>query len=173
MFNPASDKAVGPPPPSSGKVPIPLLLGLVLVGMAAAATSGYALGSARQPGPVALILGKPDAVTIARYGPNTPGSLGASRNPDRVMTITDTKEVAKLASDANSLPPFPKGGFACPNSDGSYYQVRFAFKNGDLRTLFVDRTGCQGVGFDEQRDYSVVWSMTDHRFLDDLDALLG
>lgn len=150
-----------------------MLLGLVLVGIAVAVISGYALGSARQPGPVALIPGEPDAVTIARYGPNTSESLGASRIPERVMTVTDAKEVAKLASDANSLPAFPKGGFSCPNSDGSYYQVRFAFATGDRRTLFVERNGCEGVGFDEQPDHSVAWSMTDHRFLDDLDALFG
>jgi hypothetical protein len=50
----------------------------------------------------------------------------------------------------------------------------FSFSNGDRRTLFAERNGCQGVGFEESSYRSsipVAWSLSDHRLLNDLDAL--
>jgi hypothetical protein len=133
----------------------------------------FVLGWLR-PVPTALLVpGTPDSVTVALYGPapSGPGGDLSSWQPEQVVMVSDGRQIAKLVSDTNSLPLFPMGNFACPNDDGSHYQVQFSFGNGDRRTLFVDRQGCQGVGFEERPNLSIAWSLTDHRLLDDLDTL--
>ncbi|MFI5091039.1 MAG: hypothetical protein ACHP7P_13365 [Terriglobales bacterium] len=137
---------------------------------------GYMIGSTRNQPRAMLIPGTPDAVKVARYGakPFGPAADATPWTPDAVVTVTDTKRVALLAADANNLPPFPTGNYSCPSSDGSHYELQFSFANGDRRTLFAERQGCEGVGFEDApygSDESIAWSMTDHRLLNDLDAL--
>jgi hypothetical protein len=141
---------------------------LVALAVVIAAVGGLIFGSLRNPQKATLALGTPDAVTIGRYGP-TAGF--PPRLPERVITETNTATVARLVTDANGLPVFPSGGRSCPFDDGSYYLVSFSFADGDRRSLHVERRGCQGVSFAERPDYSVAWSLTDPRLLNDLDAL--
>ena len=129
---------------------------------------GLFFGSLRNPPKATLVLGTPNAVTVARFGP-TAGFPPPP--PDRVVTETNSSTVSRLVIDASSLPLFPSGTINCPFDDGSYYQVRFSYADGDSRSLHVERRGCQGVGFAERPDYSVAWSATDPRLLNGLDAL--
>jgi hypothetical protein len=107
-------------------------------------------------------------VTVARYGP-TAGFPPLP--PEKVVTTTSAATVARLVRDINDLPALPQGTIGCPFDDGSYYQVQFAYTNGGSRTFHVERRGCQVVGLAELPQHSVAWSVTDPRFLNDLDAL--
>jgi hypothetical protein len=140
-----------------------MALAVVIVGVV-----GIFFGSLRNQQKAVLVLGTPNAVTVARYGP-TAGF--PPRAPERVVTETSSATVARLVTDANSLPLFPSGTIHCPFDDGSYYQVGFSYADGDSRTLHVQRRGCQGVGFAERPDYLVAWLARDPRLLNDLDAL--
>jgi len=151
-------------------------LALAILALAATAgIMGYVIGSMRYQPTAILLPGTPDAVKVARYGAKPFGpAADTTWTPDAVVTVTDIKRVALLAADANNLPPFPTGNYGCPNSDGSHYELQFSFANGDRRTLFAERQGCEGVGFEDapyESGASIAWSMTDHRLLNDLDAL--
>lgn len=143
---------------------VPLTVGL----------AGFLLGSMMpMPAAAMLVPGAPNAVTISHYGP-APFGPGADLNtwePDRVVTLKDRSEVGRITADVNRLPLFPRGTYNCPQDDGSHYLLKFIFTNGDSRTVFADIQGCEGVGFQDQPDNSIAWSMTDHRLLDEVDAL--
>jgi hypothetical protein len=153
------------------------LMGLAVLALAATAgILGFLLGSASSQPRAMLVPGTPDVLNVARYGPKPTGP-SADTTPwtaDADVNVTDTKRVARMAADANNLPLFPNGNFSCPYSDGSHYELQFSFANGDRRTLFVEKQGCQGVGFADiayGSGPSIAWSMTDHRLLNDLEAL--
>jgi len=67
---------------------------------------GLFFGSLRNPPKATLVLGTPNAVTVARFGP-TAGFPPPP--PDRVVTETNSSTVSRLVIDANSLPLFPSG----------------------------------------------------------------
>jgi hypothetical protein len=150
-----------------------LAIALAALVVLAVAGGGFLVGSMREPTPATLIPGSPNAVTVARYGaaPSGPGADTTQWTAQSVVSVTDSKLVAKLAADANSLPPIPNGNYSCPYSDGSRYQLQFGFADGDRITLNAERQGCQGVAYQSRPDRSVAWSLTDHSLLDDLDAL--
>ena len=145
--------------------------------MAGAGTAGFSIGLEHSVTIApALVLGDPNAVKVARYGPEPTGVKAGTNpwSPDATATVTDRRTVSSLLQDANNLPVFPSGNFSCPSNDGSHYEVQFYFANGDRRTLFADRTGCRGVGFQEAAsgsNVSIAWSLTDPHLLNDLDAL--
>ncbi|MHB8611248.1 MAG: hypothetical protein ACYDAL_02315 [Candidatus Dormibacteraceae bacterium] len=122
----------------------------VLALVATAGIVGYLLGSTRIQPKAMLLPGAPDAVKVARYGAKPFGPAADNAwTPDAVVTVTDIKRVARLAADTNNLPLFPTGNYNCPYSDGSHYELQFSFANGDRRSLFAERQGCEGVGFED------------------------
>jgi hypothetical protein len=124
---------------------------------------------AAQNQPTATLLrGTFNSVAVSRYGP-TAGF--PPRPPERSVTVTDKTAIARLVSDANSLPVIPKGVIACGFDDGSYYEVRSSSAAGNAPTLHVGTTGCLGVSFADRPNRFVAWSLTDRNLLDDLAAL--
>jgi hypothetical protein len=148
---------------------------LVVICLIAAGVTGWLIGSMRPSATAMLIRGNPSSVTVSRYGPQPVGAAASNGwHPDRVVDVTSHGEVAKLVTDVNQLPLVPSGGYACPYSDGSNYELQFFFTNGDRRTIIAERQGCEMVGFQDDTSGTpplIAWSMTDHRLLDDLDAL--
>jgi hypothetical protein len=141
---------------------------LLLLAFVAGCAIAPGVGPVHKSPTTILVLGAPNAAAIGRYGPT------AGHPPleaEQQVTITDPGTVSKLVADANSLPMVPLGTVSCPADDGSYYQLRFVYGDGDRRTLHVGRQGCQGVGFAETSDRYIAWSLTDPRLLRDLDAL--
>lgn len=149
----------------------PLLLVLV-ASLIGSGLIGFAVGSVRPQPTATFVVGSPNSVTVARFGPAPKGpTASASYTPDAVVTVSVQEEVTKLVADANNLPLVPSGAYSCPFGDGSYYRVRFSYRNGDRTTLSVERQACRLVGFDDGSGDGRAWSLTDPRFLEDLDAL--
>lgn len=156
-------------PSGLGRSKRPVQVVGVLLVLAAVGGAGYFIGAMRPPPTVTLVTGTPSAAVVSRYdSPNEPPPNNLVLNGK--VTVTDAARVAKLVTDANSLPPVPSGGYACPAGAG-YYEIQFVYANGDLRTLFADRGDCRFVSLGEQPDKVVAWSMTNPRLLNDLDAL--
>ena len=143
-----------------------------LIALVAAGLVGAYIGSPHGQATAVLVPGAPAMVRVARYGAMPSGPTANDPYlPDAVVTVSDTKKVARLAGDANSLPLIPTGDRSCPHSDGSHYQAQFLYSNADRVTLFVERQGCQFIGFDDGSNTAVAWALTDPTFLQDLDAL--
>ena len=149
---------------------LPALLAPLVVAVLVGA-SVYLVTWVRGTPTAMLVPGSATAVTVSRYGPEPGPGQSPVWPPDGTRTVTDPKQMATITADVNGPPLFPKGTISCPMDDGSHYLVQFSYSDSDRRTLFVQRGGCQGVGFASHPDRSLAWSLADHRLLDDLDAL--
>ncbi len=75
------------------------------------------------------------------FGP----SAGAVSPSPITTAVTDSQMVRRLQNDVNSLPPFPGGPISCPDDDGSYYRLDFAYADGRIRGFTLEATGCRGL----------------------------
>ncbi len=64
------------------------------------------------------------------------------------IRITDPIALRNLATELDSLPPFPQGTISCPLDDGSYYSVQLDYLAGGITLLNINARGCQGVYVD-------------------------
>jgi hypothetical protein len=84
----------------------------------------------------------PIAADIKQFG-------GLNDNPPfalrREAHIVDASALENLATQLDSLPPFPPGTVNCPNDDGSYYLVELEYATGGSTSLEINARGCNGV----------------------------
>lgn len=85
----------------------------------------------------------PTAADVDQYGGlNDTPALGLKKH----VHITDQAALQGLASQLDSLPPFPTGTMFCPMDDGSYYLVDFTYGADSVDyPMKVGARGCQGV----------------------------
>ncbi|MGA7912645.1 MAG: hypothetical protein WCC30_14030 [Candidatus Dormiibacterota bacterium] len=84
----------------------------------------------------------PVAADVKQFG-------GLNDNPPLALKketqIIDAAALENLATQLDSLPPFPTGTIYCPNDDGSYYLVELDYATGGSTSLKIDARGCTGV----------------------------
>ncbi len=87
------------------------------------------------------------------------------------QTITHSSTASRLASDIQTLPPFPSDTMHCPIDFGTSY--RLAFKGGSASatwTADVAVLGCQRVNLSDGR---ILWAVNSSKLFGDLGAALG
>jgi hypothetical protein len=118
-----------------GKAPpgwlFPAAVALVLGGVI-----GFTVASARSPS-IVLVAGAPTTLHLYRFEPNGPlPELGHGE-----MVVFDRLVIARITSEVNRLPAFPRPGRDCP-SIGSIYQLAFDYSNGDRTTIEIGPPPC-------------------------------
>lgn len=98
----------------------------------------------------------PLAADVKQFG-------GLNDNPPLALKkeahIIDAAALENLATQLDSLPPFPTGTIYCPNDDGSYYLVELDYATGGSTSLKISARGCTGVYVNGLRK-PTAWAMS-------------
>lgn len=112
----------------------------------------------------------PIAADIKQFG-------GFNDNPPLALKkeahFIDAATLENLATQLDSLPPFPTGTILCPNDDGSYYLVELDYATGGSTALKINAGGCTGVYVNGLKK-PTAWALSAAAHIFPLlDALLG
>jgi hypothetical protein len=88
----------------------------------------------------------PDSLRVVRL------SYSFDPYPPFDHVATDVAAVQGLYSLIESLPPFPRGIYACPKDNGLRYRLAFTRASTLVLSAFAAAQGCQGIELSPQDD---------------------
>lgn len=87
---------------------------------------------------------------------------GVNDNPalalKKTVHISDPSALENLATQLDSLPPYPSHTGSCPNDDGSYYLVDLNYAVGGGTSLRINAMGCQAV-YEDKLKKPIAWAL--------------
>jgi hypothetical protein len=77
----------------------------------------------------------------------------------KAVHVTDPSALENLATQLDSLPPYPVHIGFCPNDDGSFYQVDLDYVVGGGTSLRIKARGCQAV-YEGESKKPIAWALS-------------